>query len=565
MHLSGVLILLVVAGCGGMKPDPVPEGPHWVDLDTEPIPEPPSRNPRLAWQSVDRSFIVQAEQFFDFDRLGRKIGGDPRQAYNINSFDEVPNSSWFTNRHGLSPMTPEQIAAGDTTLPIPDPNGEWVLSRPKVGGATPGFWIKDQNGNRFIIKFDPVGFPEMATAAEVMGSRYFYAAGYNAPKSSIVYWRPEQLRIKEGLEFTDRDGNRRTFTQEDLDDLLERVEQQPDGTFRSSASPLLPNAKGSFSYTGRNKHDPNDWCPHEHRRDLRSLFVIASLINHYDTKDQNSLDVFWETEQGGYLRHYLIDFGSAFGSDGDGAKIPRQGYANYFDLRDVFVNWASLGTKKWGWENGGDPQYPSVGYFESEIFDPQKFDPIVPNPAFENMTGRDAYWGAKIVMAFEEPHIRAIVGTGEFSDPEAREYMVQTLLERREKIGRHWFGRVNPLHVKSSFHSASGIQLDLEDLAIRYGLAEASTSSYSLTVRHDGKKVATEAFTEVPDLIPSATMDLMRSRFADNGNQDGSKRLVDVLIHTSRNNQVLPHALELTYWFDSETATFKLVGIVHHD
>jgi hypothetical protein len=563
--LSGLLALSALIGCGGMKPDPGPSGPHWVDLDTEPIPEPPSRDPSLAWQSADRSFFVQAEQFFDFDRLGRKISGDPRQAYNINTFDEVPNSSWFTNRHGLSPMTPAQIAAGDTTLPIPEPNGEWTLSRPKVGGATPGFWIKDQNGNGFIIKFDPVGFSEMATAAEVMGSRYFYAAGYNAPRSSIVYWRPEQLRIKEGLEFKDATGIERAFTQADLDELLARVEQQPDGTYRSSASPLLPNAKGSFSYSGRNKQDPNDWCPHEHRRDLRGLYVIASLVNHHDTKDQNSLDIFWETEQGGYLKHYLIDFGSTFGSDGDGAKEPRKGYANFLDLRDVFVNWVSLGTKKWAWENGGDPQYPSVGYFESDIFLPQKFDPIVPNPAFENMTGRDAFWGTKVVMAFEEPHIRAIIGSGDFSNPEAEEYMVQTLLERREKIGRHWFSKVNPLDVKASRHGASGIELDIEDLAVKYGFMDASTSSYRLVVSYDGKEITAMEYESVPDLIPSDAVDLVRSSLINNNRKEDSEDLMAVSIYTTRDGQSIPHALELSYWHDDDTSSFRLVGIVHHD
>ena len=50
------------------------------------------------------------------------------------------------------------------------------------------------------------------------------------------------------------------------------------------------------------------------------------------------------------------------------------------------------------------------------------------------MTDQDAYWAAKIVMSFTEKEIRAIVGTGQLSDPEAEDYLVETLLARRDKI-----------------------------------------------------------------------------------------------------------------------------------
>ena len=33
-------------------------------------------------------------------------------AANVNALDEVPNSSWFTNRIGLGPLSPAELAAG---------------------------------------------------------------------------------------------------------------------------------------------------------------------------------------------------------------------------------------------------------------------------------------------------------------------------------------------------------------------------------------------------------------------------------------------------------------------
>ena len=83
-----------------------------------------------------------------------------------------------------------------------------------------------------------------------------------------------------------------------------------------------------------------------------------------------------------------------------------------FDLRDVGVSALTLGLKSWGWESHKPYQYPSVGYFESEIFHPAKFNPISPNPAFEQMTLQDAYWGAKVVMAFSDDDLKALVEAG---------------------------------------------------------------------------------------------------------------------------------------------------------
>jgi len=137
-------------------------------------------------------------------------------------------------------------------------------------------------------------------------------------------------------------------------------------------------------------------------------------------------------------------------------------------------------------------------------------------------------------------------------------------LERREKIGRHWFGKVNPLHVHSSAHDADGIHLELEDLAVRYGLSEASSSSYSMAVLYGGDEITTIQSREVPILISAESVNLMRDRLArDGGSADD--RVFVVLIHTVRNDKAIPFALELSYWHDTESDTFKLISIIHHD
>jgi hypothetical protein len=83
------------------------------------------------------------------------------------------------------------------------------------------------------------------------------------------------------------------------------------------------------------------------------------------------------------------------------------------------------------------------------------------------MRDEDAYWAAKIVMSFSDDDIRTIVRTGQLSNAEAEEYLIQTLIIRRDKIGRHWLNRV------SSFDNFAVVEgaLQFEHLASKYDFA----------------------------------------------------------------------------------------------
>ena len=143
--------LLLIAGalfssCGYNR-NLSPADPHWKDADDKNIEDPGGRSPSLIWETIDRTFFEQLEQGTDVQRSLRKVSGNPQQALNINSFDEVPNSSWFINRHPLFPMTSEELQHGVATTDGPDTSGVWIVFKPKVLGMTPGLWIKDQRGD----------------------------------------------------------------------------------------------------------------------------------------------------------------------------------------------------------------------------------------------------------------------------------------------------------------------------------------------------------------------------------------------------------------------------------
>ncbi len=566
LTLLAAVWALALCGCSShhvvYRPGPDRVSEH----DDQTIPEPPVLDPALAWQSIDRTLWEQGEQLFDTDRNFRKLVNRPREAYNMTRFDGVPNSSWFTNRIQTGELTTELVQGGIGVSTGPDTTGPWSVFRPKVQGATIGFWIKDQRGEQYIMKFDPADNPEIATAAAAMGSRYFHACGYNVPEETIVYWRPEQLRIEPGITFADRSGHKREFTQEYLDDMLKDVYRLPDGRIRSLASKALSGkVVGPFSYNGRRHDDANDWCPHEHRRELRGLYVIASFINHYDAKDQNTLDLFVEEDGRRFIKHHLIDFGSTFGANSNRPKGPTQGYCNTFDLRDVLVSWFTLGLKKWGWEDAKPYEHKSIGYFESEIFAPNKWDVIVPNPAFENMTVRDAYWGAKIVMAWREENLRALIETGSYSDPAAEAYLLRILLERREKIGRYWFGRVNPLE-EFTLSAADDIQISFNDLAVSYGFSDPASTQYRWRCRHRGQVVTNwETFAGRNLSITAASIAELQSRFDDLKKPSEDDHLFELQIQSDRGTKKWSPPALVWLWYHPEDRSFEIVGLEHVD
>jgi hypothetical protein len=493
-----MLILLLLISCGGSSKFITPEPPPG---DRQPVPKPQAREVNLASDNVDKLFTYQIKRFLDLSRYFRMISGDPKEAMNTDAFDEVYNSSWFTNRNGITRMSPEVIARGPDQGNGPDISGEWTVVRAKAQGVTPGFSIKDRHGNIYVIKFDPAGYPELATGAEVVSTKLFYAIGYNVPENYLVYFHPKILRLGEEVSFSDVKGHKRFMNQEDLDAILAHIQNQPDGRIRAVASKYLSGKPiGPFKYEGVRKDDANDFVPHEHRRELRGLRVIAAWLNHFDTKAGNSLDMYLPEE---YVRHYLIDFGSTLGSQGDEPMPPEMGHEGVGDPDKVLKTIGSLGTYKRHWEREPEIRFPSIGYFISTDFNPDKYRYILPNPAFNNATDRDKYWGAKLVMSFSDEQIRTAVEQGKYSDPDAAEYLIGTLIERRDIVGRHFFSRVPPIDGFEIRDTAEGEQeLYFKDLAVETGLVSADSSYYEYELQQGENILLKNRLLDPQNFIP---------------------------------------------------------------
>ena len=173
------------------------------------------------------------------------------QGVYANTLGEVPDGAWYTNRQRECRMTIEELKRGPGNTTPPSPAGPWRVISAKSDGVTPGFIIEDERKNRYVLKFDPPDFPELASAADVIGSKAFYALGYNTPENYIVHFRLENIDIPRGVMYRAADGKKRPLTARVLEDMLKPQPKGPDGKYRAMASRFISGKlAGPFSYGG---------------------------------------------------------------------------------------------------------------------------------------------------------------------------------------------------------------------------------------------------------------------------------------------------------------------------
>ena len=73
--------------------------------------------------------------------------------------------------------------------------------------------------------------------------------------------------------------------------------------------------------------------------------------------------------------------------------------------------------------------------FQSAMCSPAGWTPRVPTGAILRARDDGTFWAARRVMAFSDEMIRALVKTGQYSDPQAEALLAKVLIQRRDKIG----------------------------------------------------------------------------------------------------------------------------------
>jgi hypothetical protein len=333
--------------------------------------------------------------------------------------------------------------------------------------------IRDAEGRLYVLRFDAAQHPEMATAAEMISSRFFHALGYHVPETYLVTFDRDQLAIADNAGDITSNAEVRRLLPAQIDRVLSQVHRGRDGRYRGLAL-LVPvdfaGLVGPYQLYGTRSDDPNDIVAHEHRRDLRGLSVFAAWLNHTRFNPLHTFDVVVQPEgQAPHIRHYLFDLMATLGSGISGPKAVWEGRDPLYGQSATLRNIATLGLYSPAWMRASYPDLTGVGHLEAATFEPDAWKPVFDVAPFANRLPDDEFWAARQVMAFSDEDIRAIVEVGGFSDPKAAQWIADCLIERRNRIGRAAFAKVLPLDAVA----ASGGSLTFADLAVDRGFVPA--------------------------------------------------------------------------------------------
>jgi len=439
--------LCVLTACGSThrvtlihpSAEPPGAGPHALP------PARPADTERYG-ELVRHSIVGPLQSLFNSPGMLRRLAGRRVEAYNVTATDDVAGDAWFVARMD------DRRNEGDSDAP-PDRSVPWTVTSIQRTSAIPVLMIRDGAGQAYWLTFDAPEFPELATGAAVIAARLYRAAGYLVPTVSLVRLDPEHDLVPA----------------DSVRDALASLPRDAAGRIRAAAHRVPGQPLGLFSFSGRRKDDPADSIPHEHRRELRGLYVVAAWLNHTGLFRGTTLDVGIERASPP-VRHYLVGLESSLDAGfGGRPKLPRAGTESMWDTGKIASRALTLDFFAVSWER-----------MRASAFDPGGWTPNLPNSAFGHRTTRDGYWGAKRVAEVSDVDIVAAVQAAQVSDSTRAHTLVAMLQARRQATLRYWYSLVTPLDGLSLRSDSLTTTLDFHDLAVSAGLGSAGPRTYHL-------------------------------------------------------------------------------------
>ena len=407
-------VLAFGAGCSDRPPRFADRPPVWTVADDQPIPLP------------RRTGVT--EQLYYSDAYVRRVvvqGLDPTrlpEASDINSFDEVPSSSWTRSLRA----SPDPLAGyrrdGPPVLPL--------QIRSKEKAAITGARVAvDARGLRYELEADLPGRPEMLTASAAITSRLLWALGYFTPEVWLV--------------------------------------QRADGTrFAATRWPVGIDLGPTPLLTTR-PDDANDVAPHPERRSLRVLGMVAAWLGLGRLEPVMLRDQYLGAAGQGHVRHELVGWSGALGvaalrSVVTEARDPDRENSNFFYRLGTF----GLSPKPPAPE--AQTRWSSLGQLGVWV-EPDDYTPSPPFEPTDRLTSADAFWFAKRLASLPDATLEAALDAGALASPRARATLGGWLRARRWQVVQRGFETVTPLGVVAVGARRGGTQtLVLRDEAIAY-------------------------------------------------------------------------------------------------
>ena len=378
----------------------------------------------------------------------------------VNSMDEVPDSSWFSGR---------KVEVGDMARgpdgPGPPRPPFTVLSDNARAVSFSGFSVSDARGQRYEMLIDPMDRPEMRTGAAVIASRLVWGLGLYTPPAYVTSVRPEHFwRSEAGTP--------------DVPAILTSGARATLGSYRVAALAMPPSVWiGYAPESGVRGDDLNDVVPHENRRTLRSLKVFAAWLALSGLGPSKTMDRYVGAPGEGHVVHWLVGLDDALGAD-EVVRVtdppPGQGGGS------PFFRLITLGLTPNPAPRPTQVEIPALGELTADV-DPRSFGPSTPYEPADRLTAGDGYWAAKRIAALSSVHIALAIEASKISDPRARQTIQRVLEARRERVIHHWFDKVTPLELTA----LEGTRLQLRDLAVHHGLERLEATDYYVDFLND--------------------------------------------------------------------------------
>ncbi len=523
---------MFIIGCGSHAVRFLDAPPVTVEDDKHSVPPPEKMDFEKVYYYYNNLMRRPLVDTFDFKTTPR--------SQDVNSMDDVPASTWYTPRLGYRDVSPDELLHGVETVGYPEP--PYTVVRAKTSGSNPGFFAVDSRGHTYLVKFDPPEFPGIGSSTALVVNRLFWGFGYNVPEDYLVFFRAEDLQINPESK----------LTEESIEAVFHRAAAPVNNTHRCTFSLFLKGKiLGPTAENGVREDDPNDSIDHENRRTMRAMRIFGAFTNHADIRIDNSLDVYHEDSEDGYVVHYLLDFGEAFGGHGAEHDWMWDGFSHYFNFGQVWGNYLTLGLKVQTWENVEYTRWKSVGAFEAAQFNPATW-----RETYQFLPARisrrdDNYWAAKIISALTEEHIRTLVNAAHYPEPEAGDYIVNTLMERRRKTLEYCYSEVSPIEfvgIEDGIITFVDVQKEVFDNAdenVRYEVSFRDDRGKELT---SGLSLAGQD-AEFRFLIPDDAIDKANDYLR-----------VDILVN--RDGRKAPSEAQFHFRGESREA-LHLVGVIH--
>ncbi|BCS31162.1 hypothetical protein TBR22_A03620 [Luteitalea sp. TBR-22] len=368
------------------------------------------------------------------------------RALNVNSIDDVPDSSWFTNQARDVPESDEVLrpatcmtcpGAAEDAAPTQDASLQVVA----IDASTaPRLTARDADGAMWDVVFDPVSHPETVTGTTVVVATLLRQVGYHHARWSIVRLRPHGLQPAAGATITTRTGRVVPLRPSDIAALLRGAAPHDDGTYRAAVARRPPGVRlGAFRFRATRPDDPNDVIPHEHRRELRALRVVGAWLNLTRLGPRMTQDVLQPRADGRHvIRHYLEGAGMGLGVADGRPHGAREGIEYLYDPGPMLQRLWTFGLRRPDWHAREAPIERGIGRVPADGFDPRAWRPLVPNQAFVEMRSDDASWAARRIVGFTDARLREVVALARYSSEATSRRLVDLLASRRDAIGRAW-------------------------------------------------------------------------------------------------------------------------------